>query len=168
MSFSESRTSQVLQGSQPVATDAMTERYYSTQVGQFELAAWDGTNRSRIQPVCDKVVVLVDQAVGQTSGGIIIADEYREQRGMAATTGVLAAVGPQAFAFDSNRLVHWAGARPKAGDRVFFTKYSGNEYTGADGLVYRLMEDRCIGAIQLPESEDHSEEVKDVGNVSGD
>lgn len=165
MSFSESRTSELIQGSQPAATDAMTGRFYSNQVGQYELAPWDGVNRSKILPVCDKVLVLVDQSVEKTAGGIIVPDVVAEPISLGATMGVLVAVGPQAFAYDSNRLVRWEGQRPKAGDRVYFTKYAGSLYTGHDGLEYRLMEDRAIGAVQAPEQ---SEEAKDVGIASSD
>jgi co-chaperonin GroES (HSP10) len=60
------------------------------------------------------------------------------------------AVGEQAFAYDTRRLVYWEGERPKAGSRVWFQKYAGFEYTGHDGLMYRVMEDRQIAAMDIP------------------
>lgn len=131
------------------AGEGLPDRLITTQFGQY-LAQYSGENHSGIIPLCDKVLVLCDQPAQMTSGGIMIPDDAQEKIGYAATTGVLVAVGPQAFAYDSRRLVYWEGDRPKAGDRVIFTKYSGIEYDGRDGLMYRLMEDRCIGAIEAP------------------
>jgi chaperonin GroES len=122
----------------------------STQFGQYEWANYDGVNRSGLQPLCDKVLVLCDQPSPQTTGGIIIPDDAKEKVGFAAITGVLVAIGPQAFAYDSRRLVYWEGERPKAGDRVYFQKYAGFEYYGRDGLMYRVMEDRQIAALEIP------------------
>jgi chaperonin GroES len=132
--------------------DGLRDRLIITQFGHY-LAQYVGENQSGLQPLCDKVLVLCDQAADMTAGGIHIPDDAREKIGFASTTGVLVAVGPQAFAYDSRRLVYWEGARPKAGDRVVFQKYSGIEYHGRDRLMYRLMEDRCIGALELPELE---------------
>lgn len=124
------------------------DRILTTQFGQYAIAAWDGVNRSGMKALCDKVIVLCDDAVDVTRGGVIIAEVSHEQQKLAATSGVLVSVGPQAFAYDSNRLVHWEGERPKAGDRVFFTKYAGLEQMGQDGRLYRLMDDRSIGAVE--------------------
>lgn len=131
-------------------SDGLRDRMIVTQFGQFNLAQYDGYNHSGLKPVCDLVLVLCDQAADMTAGGIYIPDDAKEKMGYAATTGVIVAAGPQAFAYDSRRLVYWEGERPKAGDRVVFKKYSGIEYDGRDGLMYRLMEDRCIGAIEEP------------------
>lgn len=134
-------------------SDGLRDRLIVTQFGQFNLAKWDGTNHSGLQPVSDRVLVMCDQAADMTMGGVYIPDDSKEKMGYAATTGVLVACGPQAFAYDSRRLVYWEGDRPNPGDRVVFQKYSGIEYDGRDGLMYRLMEDRCIGAVELPPPE---------------
>lgn len=121
----------------------------TTQYGQYEQAAFDGVNRSGLMPLCDKVLVRCDPPAEVTKGGIIRTDDGLDKTGLAAITGVLVAVGPQAFAYDSHRLVHWEGERPKPGDRVWFQKYAGFEYTGRDGLLYRVMEDRSIAGIEI-------------------
>lgn len=123
----------------------------TTQFGAYEYATWDGANRSGIQPLCDKVLVLPDQPAG-AYGNILIPDDIKEKVGFAATTGVMVAVGPQAFAYDAHRLVHWEGERPKIGSRIYFQKYAGLEFTGRDGLMYRVMEDRQIAAMEMPET----------------
>lgn len=132
------------------ANDDLRDRMVLTQHGQYQWAKWDGVNRSGLMPLCDKVLVLCDQVSPTTSGGIILPDEVKEKTGLAAMTGVVVAAGPQAFAYDSHRLVHWEGERPQAGARVWFQKYAGLEYTGHDGLLYRIMEDRVIAAIEIP------------------
>lgn len=129
----------------------MEDRILTTVTGIYTVGQWDGYNRSRIKPVCDKVVVLVDEAVDQTKGGIIITDQGQEVQTLAATTGVLVAVGPQAFAYDSDRLVRWEGERPQPGERVYFQKYAGQEYTGWDGRLYRLLQDRSVAGVEIPD-----------------
>jgi len=126
----------------------MEERILDTQFGQFRPAAWGGANRSGIQPLCDKVLVLPDQPM-PTHGSIIIPESIQETQGYAATTGLLVATGSQAFAYDSDRLTRWDGARPVPGVRIFFQKYAGQDYMGKDGLMYRLMQDRSIAGVEI-------------------
>ena len=153
--------------SEPVAwgDDELRPRVLDTVHGQFIMAQWGGINRSRIGAVNYKVVVLVDQSVKQTTGGIMIPERYQEPKTLGATTGVIVDVGPQAFVWDAHRVVRWEGRKPSAGDRVYFTKYAGQEYTGADGLVYRLMEDRCIGGVEIA---DEAEEPGAEGRTEAD
>jgi co-chaperonin GroES (HSP10) len=127
----------------------MRERLLKTLHGQFVMREWDGHNRSGIEPVCDKVLVLVDPAAAKTSGGIIMTETVNEQQTLASTTGLLVAVGPQAFAYDSRRLTHWEGERPKRGMRVFFERYAGQDYNGSDGNLYRIMQDTSIGGYSV-------------------
>lgn len=130
----------------------MEDRILTTVTGIYVASEWDGENHSRIAPVCDKVVVLCDAAVETTKGGIVLTDQLQENQGLAATTGILIAVGPQAFAYDSDRLVRWEGARPMPGDRVYFQKFAGQEYTGWDGKLYRLMQDRSVAGVEIADT----------------
>jgi co-chaperonin GroES (HSP10) len=127
----------------------LAPRILTTQFGQYDFAPYDGINRSGLQPLCEKVLVMCDQAAPMTSGGIILSDETREKTGFAATSGVMVAVGDQAFAYDADRLVTWAGKRPEPGSRVIFQKYAGLEYSGRDGLLYRVMQDKQIAAVEI-------------------
>ena len=129
----------------------MKDRILKTHHGQYELAEWNGVNESGYEPVCDKVLVLPDKVMEKTKGGIIITDVQGDQQQVAAVTGIVIAAGPQAFAYDSDRLVKWDGWRPAPGDRVAFQRYAGDEYPGLDGQTYRIMQDRSIGAkVTLP------------------
>lgn len=127
----------------------MEDRFIeTTQYGSYVLAPWTGTNTAGFRPVCDRVLVLPDQAMDMTAGGIIIPDMVQDTLGAAAMTGILVAIGPQAFAYDSERLVRWEGERPQPGTRVWFQKFAGQEYQGRDGLLYRCMQDKLIGLIE--------------------
>ena len=131
----------------------MKDRILSTKHGQFEMAAWNGRNESGIVPLCDKVLVLVDEAVEKTRGGIVLTATSAEVNTLGSVTGCLIAIGPLAFMYDSDRIVRWEGERPQPGARVYFEKYAGQEYEGLDGKMYRVMKDRQIGGLQvLPES----------------
>ena len=47
-------------------------------------------------------------------------------------TGVLVALGDQAFAYNSRRLVKWPGKRPRCRiERVWFMKFAGEGYPPA-------------------------------------
>lgn len=124
-----------------------------TAFGSYDMQLWSGRNESGIRALCDKVLVLPDQSVTMTDGGIIIPDVVKETVGMAATTGILVSAGPQAFAYDSLRQTHWVGERPGPGTRVFFKKYAGQEHSGRDGLMYRLMFDGDIAGMEEPYEE---------------
>lgn len=126
----------------------MEDRFIeTTQYGSYMVTPWSGTNTAGFHPVCDRVLVLPDQALDVTAGGVIIPESSQETQGHAAMTGILVEAGPQAFAYDSDRLVHWEGPRPMPGTRVWFVKYAGQEYRGRDGLLYRIMQDKSIAAI---------------------
>lgn len=133
------------------AGHSLPPRFIPTQFGTFSMVEWSGQNTSGMRAVSDKVVIFPDQCPNMTEGGIIYPDSVKQTMGAAATTGVLVSVGPSAFAYDADRLTKWVGDRPKAGDRVFFQKYSGQEHTGRDGMLYRIMQDRAIACVEEPE-----------------
>ncbi|MDE2106634.1 MAG: hypothetical protein KGL39_55980 [Patescibacteria group bacterium] len=75
---------------------------------------------------------------------IIAPDITREQLGLARQVGRLVRASPLAFNFDE-----WprGARRPLAGDIVWYARYAGGVFTGADGREYRILKDRDIGAI---------------------
>jgi len=113
----------------------MKDRVLTSQHGQFELREWDGQNRSGIEPWGDKVLVLVDAALAKTAGGILLPDDQRDRQTLSSTTGVMIALGSDAF----------PGQGRPVGSRVCFERYAGNEYAGMDGELYRLVSARSIG-----------------------
>jgi chaperonin GroES len=116
----------------------MKARIIKTAYAQYEPVEWSGSNRSGWTPSGDRILVLTDRAPEKLGS---IHDE-------AAITGVLVACGSDAFTWNSDRSRAWAGEKPKPGDRVMFQKYAGELLYGDDGELYRVMDDRAIGAHQ--------------------
>lgn len=87
-----------------------------------------------------KVIVLLDQVVSKTAGGIQIPTESLERAENGQTEGVLVSKGGQAF-------VDWTDP-PEVGERVVFSKYAGQTLIGEDGLKYRIMNDNDIGGVR--------------------
>lgn len=119
---------------------------------EFILGEWDGVNRSGWQALDDKVLVLMDEHVDKTSGGIIIPDGARERQTLSSEQGRLISIGPGAFVF-SDSGTKWVGRRPEPGDRVAVDRYAGNLINGADGLKYRVMSQRCVSLVAVPAEE---------------
>ena len=94
----------------------------------------------KIRPLQDRVIVKRSEEEGKTKGGIIIPDTAKEKPG----EGIVVAVGKGKTAKDGILI------KPdvKAGDRILFTKYSGNEVkiNGVEHLIMR--EDDILGIIE--------------------
>jgi chaperonin GroES len=93
-----------------------------------------------IRPLHDRVIVKRLKEEEKTKGGIIIPDTAKEK----PIEGEVIAVGNGKFSDDGTK-------RPldvKAGDRVLFGKYSGNEIKidGVEHLILR--EDEVLGIIE--------------------
>lgn len=120
-----------------------------TPLGEFDAHVWDGVNASGYRPMGDRVLVLPDQASEQTSGGIFLDESTRERVTAASETGVMVAMGDEAFLWNADRRRRWEGEKPKPGDRVYYERYAGTIVHGDDGLIYRVMDDKAIAAIRL-------------------
>lgn len=97
-------------------------------------------NKSGIQPVEYKCLVLPEKVEEKTEGGILLTASLQEQDQLAETKGVLVAAGGMAFS-------DWAGEKPVVGQRVMIAKYAGLLCRGKDGEEYRLVNDKDIAAI---------------------
>lgn len=92
----------------------------------------------KIRPLYDRILVKkVDLSEQKTEGGIILPETTKEK----AQTGQVVAVG-QGRLLDSGEL---KPLQVKAGDMIFFGKYSGTE-AGDDYLLIR--EDEVLGIIE--------------------
>lgn len=116
---------------------------------EFVLGEWDGVNRSGWQALDDNVLVLMEEHVDKTSGGIIIPDSARERQSLSSEHGILVSIGPGAFAFSNDGSRKWSGRVPQLGDRVAVERYAGTLVNGVDGQKYRLMSQRCVGAVAI-------------------
>ena len=120
----------------------------NSQEGEFVQAQFSGTNESGFDPIGYHVMVMMDGASQTTSGGIQLTPDYVEKMSLAAETGVIVAIGDDAFLWNGDRTRKWEGRKPKAGDRVYVERYSGKVILGLDSKVYRIMNYECIMAVQ--------------------
>lgn len=95
-------------------------------------------------------VVIAPAVAAQTIGraGLILApDDTRENEKLAMQVGRLVKASPVAFNYEK-----WpTGSKPpKAGDIVWYARYAGFPFEGADGKEYRIIKDKDIGAV-IPE-----------------
>ena len=93
----------------------------------------------KIRPLGDRILVLGIDEEEKTSGGIIIPDTAKEK----PQEGKIVAVGPGRVNEKGER----NALDVKAGDRVLFGKYAGNEIK-IDGVEYLIMqEDDILGIV---------------------
>jgi co-chaperonin GroES (HSP10) len=107
-------------------------------------------NHSGWEAVDYKVIIQKDEVQETTAGGIIIAEEYREQEWWNVFTGILVSKGELAFTEGRDRdgrLLRWEN-EPKVGDRVMLRERAGIQFTGEDGKQYALYQDKDIGGIK--------------------
>lgn len=124
----------------------MQPKLLKTGLSEYVPQQWSGTNQSGAVPLGDYVLVMPDLAAEQSSGGVFIDPRTVERHTLAAETGILVAMGDQAFGWNADRSRRWEGSRPNIGQRVYFTRYAGQVILGADGRTYRVFEDKNIGA----------------------
>ena len=129
-------------------------------------------NKSGFFPCGDRVVVLPDKVERITKGGIIIPEKEGDKHQLAQVTGVLVAVGPDAWINQititerkmgnggwreiERKTCGYSGPFAKVGDRVCFARYNGLPFDGEDGKQYRLLNDEDITA-QLSDAVDLTE-----------
>jgi chaperonin GroES len=92
-----------------------------------------------IQPLGDRVVVKPLEAEAKSKGGIVLPDTAKEK----PQEGKVVAVG-KGKVLDSGTL---QPLEVKAGDKVLYGKYSGNEITTKEGDELLIMKEEDILAI---------------------
>jgi co-chaperonin GroES (HSP10) len=125
----------------------MQARLIKTAYATYVPTEWNGINESGWVPTGDRILVLTDRVPARSKGGIEFTDDTKETNDEAAITGVLIAVGEAAFTWNADRSRAWSGAKPEAGMRIMFQKYAGELLYGNDDRLYRVMDDRAIGAL---------------------
>ena len=93
---------------------------------------------SALRPLGDKVVVQLTEEEEKTASGIYLPDSAKKK----PTTGKIIAVGAGRVLDNGER----NKLSVKAGDRVIFSKYGGNEVT-IDGEDYTILDEDQIYAI---------------------
>ena len=112
----------------------------------YQMAEWNGINESNFTPIGDLLLIKPDEHV-EKIGSILMTDQHKDRAGGATQSGVVVEMGDGAFVWGADRARKFEGTKPKVGDRVIFGRYEGQNYTGDDGIVYRLLPDKCIAAI---------------------
>lgn len=108
----------------------------------YILAQFTGENDSGEEPVGHHIIVKVDQVsdtVGKT-GSIYVPDSTAKTNAMAVTTGVIVAMGPDAF-------FGCKGRKPAVGDRITFKRYEGDLFQ--DGRPFAYMPDTAVRGIHV-------------------
>ena len=118
-------------------------------------------DKTGINPSGNRVVVKPDDVERKTEGGIIIPDAQADKHMHAQSTGTLVSVGPDAWSHTTKmtyRLIDgdyklvekvvtgYSEPFANPGDRVAFAKYGGLQVEGADGELYRILNDEDITA----------------------
>jgi chaperonin GroES len=93
----------------------------------------------KIQPLGDRVVVRPLEADNKTRGGIVLPDTAKEK----PQQGEVVAVG-KGRVLDNGTV---SAPEVKAGDKVLYGKYSGNEITTKEGEELLIMSEGDILAI---------------------
>lgn len=126
----------------------MQPKMLRTAFSEYVPQVWNGKNESGALPIGDYVLVMPDIAADKSSGGVFIDPVTVDRHTLASETGILVALGDQAFEWSADRTRKWDGVKPQAGQRVYFTRYSGQIVSGDDKRTYRVMEDKCIGGVK--------------------
>jgi chaperonin GroES len=134
--------------------DAQSKLIRKTSLGaQYVQSSYSGENTAQVAALDDNVLILIDDSVEQSTGGIFIPQDMQAHHKAAAETGVVVEVGMGAFKYTADRSREWSGIRPRPGDRVYFQRYAGQIIIGTDGKEYRMMTDKCIAGLDLGDAE---------------
>ena len=131
------------------AEDNVTGSYrtLNSESIQFQKKIWSKKNESGCRPIGDMVLVLIDEPVAKSEGGIIIPDAVLAIRQLTAETGTIVDMGGGSFYWNSERSREFLGEAPKVGDHIIFSRYAGRELNGNDGNMYRLILDKEVGGV---------------------
>jgi chaperonin GroES len=93
----------------------------------------------KLKPLADRVIVKQDEAEQKTKTGIVLPDSAKEK----PTKGKVVSVGPGALD-DKGKPMELA---VRAGDTVFYGKYSGTEVTVDGQKLVILRESELLGVL---------------------
>lgn len=97
-----------------------------------------------ITPKLDRVLVLRDDAVRETKGGILLPEATSSKKKM--NRGTVLAIGPGEKKKDGG----WLPIDIKVGDKVVFAEYAGLDVEVDDRKLVLLSEAEIYGTIELP------------------
>jgi co-chaperonin GroES (HSP10) len=125
----------------------VTRRLLKTEDVSYIAGEWTGKNTSELWPFGEDVVILPDRVAEKVGSGFLYAaQETMDLMNANAASGIIMAMGPDAFSHNSFGDGPFVGVKPQPGDHVVFTRHSGQSHTGKDGRVYFIMNARALGA----------------------
>jgi co-chaperonin GroES (HSP10) len=98
-----------------------------------------------IRPIEYNVIIAtVPSTDSDKIGSVFIPDEAKETLDLAMQVGRIVAQSPLAYSYEK-----WPdpSQKPQVGQVVWFARYAGKEFEGADGKMYRILKDKDIGAV---------------------
>jgi chaperonin GroES len=98
-----------------------------------------GDEKVQLQPLGDRVVVERAESEAVTAGGIVLPDSAKDK----PTRGVVISVGEGRLNKDGKR----TALQVKAGDRVLFTSYAGEQFKLGDRELLLMREDDILAVI---------------------
>ena len=93
----------------------------------------------KLQPLGDRVVVEREESESKTAGGIVLPDSAKNK----PARGKVISVGDGKLLDDGTR----GKMQVKAGDRVLFTSYAGDEFKLGDDELLLMREDDILAII---------------------
>ena len=134
--------------SKPIESKAPKADSYTTPLSQYVTGDYTlGKNGCGWTPTTDSVLVLPDTPIRKTAGGIMIPQQVADQKADAAESGIIVALGPDAFIWNSDRTRRLEGTdKPQIGHRAVFNRYSGIKIAGDDGQTYYILVDHSVKA----------------------
>jgi chaperonin GroES len=99
-----------------------------------------GDEKIQLQPLGDRVVVEREESETMTAGGIVLPDSAKDK----PTRGTIISVGEGRLNKDGKR----TASQVKAGDRVLFTSYAGEQFKLGDRELLLMREDDILAVIE--------------------
>ena len=94
----------------------------------------------KLQPLGDRVVVEREESEAKTAGGILLPDTAKNK----PARGVVVSVGDGRLLDDGRR----QKLQVKAGDRVVFTSYAGENFKAGDQELILMREDDILAIVE--------------------
>jgi chaperonin GroES len=122
----------------PTAPPRLEPRLIKGMQADYTVAEFDplAGNTSGLIPYGPNVLVKMDECASSSAGGVMLPDDMIERMTEASVTGVVVAMGPEAFRGLSDS--------PQVGQRIYIEKYAGLKARGKDGKLYRVVDEKCV------------------------
>lgn len=98
-------------------------------------------SKTNLQPLGDRVVVVRDESLGTTAGGIVLPESAKDK----PARGKIVSVGDGKLLNDGSR----SEFQVKKGDRILFSSYAGESLTIDDQEYLIMREDDILAVLDV-------------------